>query len=230
MSDVSHHQDDDSLVIEPMQPLDGTAAPSADRTEPSRWWWKPQRLGMIALAEGLALLGLFWFAPWFSWQALYPAIGFLHLTPALWKQLRDLAALHYYSGWTVAQGISIPVGPGSTSNNTVFASLWLIPLTAVALLVVGGPGWQKRLSERQALTALLTLSALTLLGLLGFYLQAHNLQVTSGPTFGIGVSWGFWGAVGITAAAIDAAITLLKGARVDAHARRARWRTASAEA
>lgn len=187
----------------------------------ARWAWKPGLPGLLALIEGVMLLGLFCFAPWFSWQANIDIPA--RISPQGDKYLIFIDSNHLSSGWATAQGVVIE---SFSIFHAVFVYLWLIPLSAVALLAFGGLCLRHRISARLAGVALLTCSALVLLVELILYVHVLSIQHTMVADFvNVGVSWGFWVAVGVTAAAIAAGFTLLKPAY---HRLRARKTTESA--
>ena len=203
MPDTSNEHDE-PFVVEPLQHVDGSPVP---RLRVARWTWKPTIPALIALAEGLALLGLFCFSPWFSWQGVNIGLGLID-TPAADHYLRTLFRLHSYSGWAMAQGIAIPEEP-----TPFLIYLWLIPLIGVALVVLAGLLMQHLLSTRLALAAILTLSGLALLIEVVLYFQTRPFQqaLDGGgydSSIAAGVSWGFWGAVAVNVAALVAEVTL----------------------
>src|SRR5215472_19033027 len=108
----------ESFVVEPVTQLDGSPGPEWKRPNVADWQGKLGQTGLIALAEGLALLGCFCL-PWFSFPVFGRAgpRGFGPAVPG-------------YSGWTTAVGVPLD---GAT-RFTLFVHLWLVPLTAVALL------------------------------------------------------------------------------------------------
>jgi hypothetical protein len=205
MSDVSN-QEDESTVGEPLQQVDGSPA-SPSRLHAVHWLkelWSP---GLVALAEVAALLGLFWFVPWFSWHGVNIGLGLID-TPAADHALNTLFSLHSYSGWTMAQGIAIPEEPAP-----FLVYLWLIPLISVALASLAGLHLQHLLSTHVAFVTFLTLSGLALLIEGGLYFQTRQFQqpLDGGgyhASIAAGVSWGFWVAVGVNAAALVAGVAL----------------------
>ncbi|HEY7357045.1 MAG TPA: hypothetical protein VH590_11285 [Ktedonobacterales bacterium] len=199
------HQEQEPFPPNPPEPLDRAQPPSL-LLRVVRWPWKQGLPELIALVEGLALLGLFCFAPWFYWRVL-TIIGGLHLTQALRDHYLYLLAPHNFSGWAMAPGISIDDQPSS-----FFGYLWLIPLLGVALIALAGLHQRRMLSARITLAALLALSLLALLIEGGLYLQVQHFQEMLGDLTGVGVSWGFWSAAGVNAAGIIASILLRRPA------------------
>jgi hypothetical protein len=149
--------DDQTLVIESVTWLDGSPVPQARRLSAAGLRGKLGQPGMIALAEGAALICCFFF-PWFS-----------SLTPTF----RNGPGRVSYSGWSIARGM--PTGSGGPIRIALFVHLWLVPLAAVALLVIAWLCGQRRLSFHLAAGAILALSALALLVELGYYLQVSSL-------------------------------------------------------
>ncbi len=154
---------------------------------------------MIALAEGAALICCFFF-PWFS-----------SLTPTSGNGPGRFAPVSY-SGWSIAGGM--PTGSLGPIRIALFVHLWLVPLTAVALLVIAWLCGQRRLSFQLAPGAILALSALALLVELGYYVQVSSLGSVMannpGANSPIGVLWGCWLAVGVNAVALAASANSLK--------------------
>lgn len=188
---------------EPVAQVDGSLTPPPRGLSVARWPWRPGAPGVVALAEGLMLLGSFCFSPWFSWSVLFE-LG--PHTPASGGPRGPLPTFSY-SGWAMAQGIPID-GP----YYAIFEHLWLVPLAALALLALAWLQMQRLLPDRQATSALSALSALALLVELGFYLQVQGLQTLFGDFAGLNVSWGFWGAIAITVVALVAGVALLRPA------------------
>lgn len=157
---------------------------------------------MFALAEGLALAFCF-FMPWFA----FPYFG----GPSAGSG--PFPGQVQYSGWDTA--IGIPEGPHF--RFAIFAHLWLVPLTALALLVVAWLYSRRRITSRLALGYVLALSVLALLVELGFYWQIASLNAidAGGSSAGVRVPqytvlWGCWLAMCVNVVAGAACISLLK--------------------
>ena len=85
--------------------------------------------------------------------------------------------------------------------------LWLIPVTAVALLAFTWVYVQRRFSARLTVGVVVALSVLALLVEFGFYAQVQLLGPVifrGGPAVIdlMGVAWGFWLAVALNVVAI----------------------------
>lgn len=200
------HQKHESSTPKPTEPLDTSQPPSL----PARVirLLRPGLPELGVLVEGLALIGLFCFAPWFYWRVL-TIIGGLHLTQALRYHYLYLLAPHNFSGWAMAPGISIDDQPSS-----FFGYVWLIPLLGVALVALAGLRLRRLIPSRLMLKVFLALSILALLVEGGLYMQTQILQgMLLGDSYtAAGVSWGFWSAAGVNIAAIIASVLLLKPA------------------
>src|SRR5579862_8045159 len=168
MSDASYQQHKPHR-IKPLKQSDSSLS-SAWQCLAERSW--EQRLpGSLTLAEGLALLALFCFAPWFTWQGVNIAIG--PASPALTRYFFATYGPHFYSGWTLAQSISIPTEPAF-----FFGYLWLILPIGLALLIFAVLHLRQRISARRTLAAFLALSVLVLLIVAALYLQARSFPKT----------------------------------------------------
>jgi hypothetical protein len=192
--------DDQTLVIESVTWLDGSPVPQARRLSAAGLRGKLGQPGMIALAEGAALICCFFF-PWFSMLTLTSGNGPGRFAPVS------------YSGWSIARGMPFFV-EGGPIRIALFVHLWLVPLTAVALLVIAWLCGQRRLSYHLASGAILALSALALLVELGYYVQVSSLGSVMannpGANSPIGVLWGCWLAVGVNAVALAVSANSIK--------------------
>lgn len=200
----------DLFEVEPVTQLDGSPVPRQARPGGNTWRERLGLPGMLALAEGLALLGCFFCFPWFYFPDLNTV-----------PEPESTPPLATYSGWSTALGQ--PIGGGH--QLILFVHLWLVPLTALTLLALALVYVQFRFSARLTLGVLIALSVLALLVEAGFYMQVFWLKpvLFGGPGGGnwIGVVWGLWAAVVVNVAAIAASVYLLW---------RARSRPAAAEA
>jgi hypothetical protein len=196
MPDISD-QNIEAFVVEPVTQLDGSPVSTSGRMKVAGFRQKLERPGIIALAEGLALAVCF-SLPWFSFPFAVPAN----------QRGVFLSTTNQYSGWDTA--IGLPEGPNY--RFAIFAHLWLIPVTAVALLVVAWLYWHRRVTARLVLGSVLALSVLALLIAAGFYWQIASLNVISsgdrGPQYI--VLWGCWVAMCVNVVAGAACIYLLR--------------------
>jgi hypothetical protein len=200
--------------IEPEELLDGSPAPPKRRVWLMHRSWQSWLPGLVALVEGLALLGFFWLAPWFSWRLSSLIYVFdLHNTPALLRYRLTLLAEHPASGWAASQGISL-----DDLHLNPMVPLWLIPLAAGLLLVLAGCSLWRRLSARHSLNALLALSAVCLLVELSFYLQARTFQDLLVNQTIFSIFWGFWAALAVTAAGMAVGLMQRRLTRLRARA------------
>ena len=193
-------QNVEQFVVEPVTLLDGSSVPTSGRVRVAGFRQKLERPGMIALAEGLALVVCF-FLPWFA---------FPYAAPAAQRGL-FLSTTAQYSGWDTA--IGLPEG-GTHFRFAIFVHLWLIPIAAVALLVVAWLCLQRRVAARLALGCVLALSVLALLIAAGFCWQIASLNaISSGnrvPQYV--VLWGCWLAMSVNVVAGAACVYLLRPA------------------
>ncbi len=188
-------QNVEQFEVEPVTQLDGSPVSTPGRVRVAGFRQKLDQPGMIALAEGLSLVICF-FLPWLAF-------------PYFASDSRGLS-LRQYSGWDAA--IGIPEMP--QFRLAIFAHLWLIPITAVALLVVSWFYTRRRMTSRLALGCVLALSALALLIAAGFYWQIASLAaIEPGARVSpYAVLWGCWLAMCINVVAGAACIYLLKPA------------------
>ncbi|HEU5200878.1 MAG TPA: hypothetical protein VFU32_14665, partial [Ktedonobacterales bacterium] len=168
-------QNVEQFEVEPVTQLDGSPVSTPGRVRVANVRQKLDQPGMIALAEGLAL-ALCFFLPWLSF-------------PYFSSGLRG-PSLRQYSGWNTA--IGMPEAPGF--RLAIFAHLWLIPVTAVALLVVAWLYSRRRVTARIALACILALSTLALLIAAGFYWQIASLDAleAGARVLPYAVLWGCW--------------------------------------
>lgn len=154
-------QNVEQFEVEPVTQLDGSPVSTPGRVRVAGFRQKLDQPGMIALVEGLAL-ALCFFLPWLSFPYVAgPSAGQGPFPSAV-----------QYSGWDTA--IGIPEGPHF--RLAIFAHLWFIPVTAVALLVVAWLYSRRRVTARIALACTLALSTLALLIAAGFYWQIASLD------------------------------------------------------
>jgi hypothetical protein len=171
----------------------------------------------VALTEGVLLLG-FWFAPWFSW----------HYEVFLSPRHGGGPPPHHgplpqsYSGWAAAQGVTV-----FGQSLGFFTPLWLLPVTALALLGFAALQWRFELSQNLANAVLLALSLLALLIEREFYMQVQALPELAGGRIAIEVFWGFWGVLAMTVVAAAVGIHRLWTARLHSYAVAARGRLAT---
>jgi hypothetical protein len=198
-------EDEEQLIIEPITWLDGSPVRQRRRLGAPAWSGKLGRQGMLALGEGLALLGCF-SLPWFSMNDLL--LGGRSTSGPF------IPSVVSFNGWSIAGGMPFGNGPTGQIRADLFVHLWLVPLAAAALLVVTWAHGRSRLSARLAAGAILALSTLSLLVVLGYYVQVTSLASLmvgpSGSTTLIGVAWGCWLAAGVSAVAMVAAASGLR--------------------
>jgi hypothetical protein len=195
--------DDERLIFEPVTWLDGSPVTPTSRlslTGLGGPWGLP---GVVALAEGIALLCCF-SLPWFSIVWAGPAEGPAGSEPGL-----SHVSL---SGWTSALGM--PAVPSGAIRIALFVHLWFVPLAAAALLVIAWRCLQRRLSPQLAAGAVLALSLLALLIGLGFCVQVASLGavMASAPEAEspIAVAWGCWLTLAVSALAAVASARVLR--------------------
>jgi lysylphosphatidylglycerol synthetase-like protein (DUF2156 family) len=169
----------------------------------ARFWAKLGLPGQIALGAGLAALVCF-SLPWYA-------------APDRSKIINRMFHTAAHIGWSAAVRLS-GIGPPPGSLD-LFPQLWLIPLSALALLVTAWLAGQRRVAQRLAAGITLALSVLALLVELSFYLQIQALEGFFGvqeeegslilpPAYS--VTWGFWVAVAVSAVAVAASIYTLQ--------------------
>jgi hypothetical protein len=204
MSEVPVH-DEEQFVIESVTWLDGSPVSQRRRLSAAGWRGRLGPPGMLALAEGLAFLCCF-SLPWFSMRSFGPTGAPDGSGPG--------PSFVSFSGWSIASGM--PVSPNSAVRIALFVHLWLVPLTAGALLVIAWLCVQRRLFQPLAAGVILALSVLALLVELGYYVQVSSLALAytdssngRAPSL-IAVSWGCWLAIAVSVIATAAAANLLR--------------------
>ena len=195
----------EEFVVEPMTDLAGTPVPAKKRFTLAHPPGRLGQAGLAGLAEGLALLGCFFF-PWFS----FPDPHFSGVS------VSSRPVFLGYSGWDTAIGIAF----NPPFRLAIFAHLWLIPVTALGLLVLVWFAARRHISRRLVTGITMALSMLSLFVELGFYMQVSSLEaefeaavvraVQHVPYSLYNVSWGFGLAVCVNMAAIIACIYLLR--------------------
>ena len=201
MPEVSD-QNVEQFVVEPVTQLDGSPISTTGWARVAGLRQKLEQPGLIALGAGLTLAFCF-FMPWFA----FPYFGGPNAGPG------PFPAQLQYSGWDTA--IGLPEGPHF--RFAIFAHLWLVPLIALALLVVAWLYARRRITSRLALGCVLALSVLALLVELGFYWQIASLNALNPGESSAGarvpqytVLWGCWLAVCVNVIAGAACIYLLR--------------------
>lgn len=195
-------QNVEQFVVEPVTQLDGSPVAAAGRARVADLRQKLERPGLIALAAGLALAFCF-FMPWFA----FPYFGSPNAGPG------PFPGQVQYSGWDTA--IGLPEGPHF--RFAIFVHLWLVPLVALALLVVAWLYSRRRVAARLALGCVLALSVLALLVELGFYWQIASLNAIDAGAAPASVHvpqytvlWGCWLAICLNVVVGAACIFLLR--------------------
>ena len=148
----------EEFVVEQVTDLSGSSLQAAGRHRSTHLLgrlWKP---GVLALAEGLALLGCFCF-PWYVRPdlSIFNSLQVVHAPPSV-----------SYPGWITA--IALPTTLPGVS--VIFApQLLLIPLCALALFVTAWFYSRQHVTTRLASGMVLALSVLALLISLSFYVE-----------------------------------------------------------
>jgi hypothetical protein len=186
MPDVSKRRFEE-FIVEPMTDLGGTPVPAPQRFDLAHLQGRLGQLGIVALAEGLALLVCFCF-PWYARPSVAGVtIGGSGALPI---------PLDSYSGWTTA--VALPTGtPGV---EVIFAPhLLLIPLCALALLVTDWLYMKQRVAARPASGIALALSVLALLIALSFWVWISSEEAvfqatihSQTPVILYNTMWGCW--------------------------------------
>lgn len=205
-------QDDDLLVIESVTWLDGTPIPR-ERERPTwgrtaEWRERLTPAGVTALLGGVAMLCCFSF-PWF----LSPAFGNGPLPDSEAQGPGPLSSVGH-AGWSVAAGVDLGPAPGGEPRLALFVHLWLVPLAAVALLLIAWYAAARIMPARLAAGVIAALSALAVLVELGYAVQVLSLShvISYGGAATISVGAGCW--LGVLASVITgaAAANLLRPA------------------
>src|SRR6185437_5638348 len=90
-------QQDGSFVGEPAAQPNDSRVSTAWRLRLAGWLQQPGVPVVVALVEGVALLGFFCFAPWFFWQANIDIPA--RISPGGDKYLLFIDSDHLSSGW-----------------------------------------------------------------------------------------------------------------------------------
>lgn len=179
------------------QPSPGAPYPAPDHSPygyplPARpgsgglaFWHELTLLGQVAGVAGLLLL-MFFFVPWsFTPDVSAASIQITNRIPTTW-----------HSGWSTAAGV--PLFGGTTSFN-IFPHLWLVPISALALIVIAILLGRHRVSLRLAAALVALISLFLLLLEILFLVQINSFQAAIDNLAGgrvnqtlYGVSWGFW--------------------------------------
>jgi len=187
----------------------------------ARKFWRD--LTLLGQVEGIAgiLLVIIFFLPWLyapdftSASASNPISGRIGNIPTV-----------SYSGWHTASSL-----PLFTSNASIslFPHLWLVLVSALALIVLAVLLGLGRISLRVAAILMTTLSLFALLLEVFFLIQANSIQSffesVAGGTLNqrlYGVSWGFWLTLAITVVALGVGAYMLLQEYVPGMARRPR--------
>jgi hypothetical protein len=187
---------------QPAAPGQAGAAATPAGADQYKPWHDLSLLGQAAGIAGLLLLISF-FLPWFFSPA-FTARNPLGLT--------TLPTISH-SGWSAASGV--PIFDASTSL-MLFPHLWLVPLSALALIAVAVLLRMGRLSIRLASVLIVAPAFLALLIEFFFLIQVNSIESAfSLSQAGIiarqvayGLSWGFWFAVIVTIAALGIGLFL----------------------
>ncbi|HEU5369676.1 MAG TPA: hypothetical protein VFU69_14485 [Ktedonobacterales bacterium] len=171
---------------QPQPPAGATGAPGPTRAARAQTLWRELTLlGQVAGIAGLALF-IFFFLPW----------CFTPDTSAASTPITDRLSTTSHSGWASAAGL--PLLGGTTSFN-LFPHLWLVLISALALMAIAALLGLHRISQHVA-ALLITITALVALLLeVLFLVQINSFQGAISELAGgrlnqtlYGVSWGFW--------------------------------------
>jgi hypothetical protein len=167
-------------------PADAAGARRPTRAARARTFWRELTLlGQVAGIAGLALFILF-FLPW----------CFTPDTSAAATPITNRLPTDSHSGWASAVGLPLL---GGAVNFNLFPHLWLVLISALALMVIAALLGLHRINQHMAalLTTITTLVAL-LLEIL-FLVQINSFQGAIDDLAGgrlnqtlYGASWGFW--------------------------------------
>jgi hypothetical protein len=172
--------------VSPRQPEGMPAAPASARgmhTQP--FWGELSLLGQAAGVAGLLLL-IFFFLPW----------SFTPDITSATTQLNNHFPTISHSGWSTASGLPLL---GGTTNFNLFPQLWLVLISAIALIVITALLAVHRISLRLAAILITLISLFALLLEILFLVQMNSFQnAINDLALGrlnqvlYGVSWGFW--------------------------------------
>ena len=167
-------------------PAGAPGAPGPTGAARAKTFWRELTLlGQVSGVAGLALL-IFFFLPW----------CFTPATSAASTPITDRLSTTSHSGWASAAGL--PLLGGTTSFN-LFPHLWLVLISALALMTIAALVRLHRISQHVA-ALLVTITALVALLLeVLFLVQIDSFQGAISELAGgrlnqtlYGVSWGFW--------------------------------------
>ncbi len=204
---------------QPGQPgAPAAARPGAGAFDARKFWRDLTLLGQV---EGIAgiLLVIFFFLPW-----LYaPDFASASINNPTGGHLVNIPTVSY-SGWHVAS--SLPLFAGNVSIS-LFPHLWLVLVSALALIVLAVLLGFGRIRPRVAAILMTALALFALLLEVLFLVQANSIQSFFEALVGgalnqqlYGVSWGFWISLAITVVALGVGVYMLLQAYVPGMARR----------
>jgi hypothetical protein len=169
------------------QPAQGvpTAPGFAGGMSAPQFWRELPLLGQAAGVAGLLLL-IFFFLPW----SFTPDIS------SATTQLNNRFPTTSHSGWSTASGLALL---GGVTKFNLFPQLWLVLLSAIALIVIAALLGLHRISLRLAAILITLIALFALLLEILFLVQMNSFQnaindLALGRLYQTlyGVSWGFW--------------------------------------
>ncbi len=181
---------------------DGARAAEEPATVAQPFWTELPVLGQVAGIAGILLLICF-FLPWcFTPDATAASTPITNHFP-----------ITSHSGWSTASGA--PLLGGATSFN-LFPQLWLVLLSALALMVIAVLLRRQRIGVRLAALLITMISLYVLLVEILFMVQIDSFQSAIDELAGgrlnqtlYGVSWGFWLALAATIVALGVGTFML---------------------
>ena len=187
---------------QPRQAADETGTTDEAAIERPPFWTELPVLGQAAGLAGLLLL-IFFFLPW----CFTPDVS------AAATPITNRFPTTSHSGWATASGA--PLLGGATSFN-LFPQLWLILVSALALMGVAVLLGRHRIGVRLAALLITFISLYALLLEILFLVQIDSFQGAIDELAGgrlnqtlYGVSWGFWLALAATVVALGVGAFML---------------------
>jgi hypothetical protein len=170
-------------------------APGETTAVAQPFWTELTLLGQVAGVAGILLL-IFFFLPW----CFTPDVS------AASTPITNRFPTTSHSGWSTASGAPLL---GGATNFNLFPQLWLILLSALALIAVAVLLGRQRIGVRLAALLITIISLYALLLEILFLVQIDSFQGAINELAGgrlnqtlYGVSWGFWLALVATVVAL----------------------------